>query len=266
MTGQRVQHGGARGQQARQRARHSGLAEELQGACFPGSRVPKQVSLREVHPVVAQGDHPGAVPVDAEGLGGAPIRVEVDKLRLRRARLLELSHQVAGEAIAHRRLCVPGLTGEGDEVERSPIRAEPLQLGSELGRQGRRPVRGQIQANATLADFEYALRTLPARTTATTSNAAPPSIEFSTRRIFIERPAATAALAGSNAAVAPVPILTYLVNQLGATNGRFAPYSMVTAAGSPYTPADMADDEILINYNGDPKDQSPLWFHVVEGS
>jgi hypothetical protein len=27
-----------------------------------------------------------------------------------------------------------------------------------------------------------------------------------------------------------------------------------------------ADDEILINYNGDPKDQSPLWFHVVEGS
>ena len=42
------------------------------------------------------------------------------------------------------------------------------------------------------------------------------------------------------------PILTYLVNQLRA--GEHAvPYSMVTAAGSPLTPSDMKDDEIVIN-------------------
>jgi ABC-type antimicrobial peptide transport system permease subunit len=40
-------------------------------------------------------------------------------------------------------------------------------------------------------------------------------------------------------------ILTYLVNHLQVgTNGT--PYSMVTAAGLPYTPADMRDDEILV--------------------
>ena len=40
-------------------------------------------------------------------------------------------------------------------------------------------------------------------------------------------------------------ILTYLANLLQAgTNAT--PYSMVTAAGPPYTPADMRDDEILV--------------------
>jgi len=42
------------------------------------------------------------------------------------------------------------------------------------------------------------------------------------------------------------PVLTYLVNQLrSGTNA--APYSMVTAAGAPWTPPDMRDDEILVN-------------------
>ena len=42
------------------------------------------------------------------------------------------------------------------------------------------------------------------------------------------------------------PILTYLVNLLSAgSNGT--PYSMVTAAGPPFTPADMRDDEIIVN-------------------
>ena len=41
-------------------------------------------------------------------------------------------------------------------------------------------------------------------------------------------------------------ILTYLANLLRAgTNAT--PYSMVTAAGPPYTPADMRDDEMLVN-------------------
>ncbi len=42
------------------------------------------------------------------------------------------------------------------------------------------------------------------------------------------------------------PVLTYLVNQLRAGE-RSVPYSMVTAAGSPWTPTDMKDDEILVN-------------------
>ncbi len=42
------------------------------------------------------------------------------------------------------------------------------------------------------------------------------------------------------------PILTYLVNLLRAgTNAT--PYSMVTAAGAPWTPPGMSDDEILVN-------------------
>jgi putative ABC transport system permease protein len=44
----------------------------------------------------------------------------------------------------------------------------------------------------------------------------------------------------------PVPLLTYLVNTLEAGD-RVTPYSMVTAAGPPYTPADLGDDEIVIN-------------------
>jgi ABC-type lipoprotein release transport system permease subunit len=44
----------------------------------------------------------------------------------------------------------------------------------------------------------------------------------------------------------PRPILTYLVNQLRARE-RTAPYSMVTAAGPPWTPPGLRDDEIIVN-------------------
>ncbi len=43
-----------------------------------------------------------------------------------------------------------------------------------------------------------------------------------------------------------IRILTYLVNQFRAGD-RTTPYSMVAAAGPPYTTADMAEDEILVN-------------------
>ena len=43
-----------------------------------------------------------------------------------------------------------------------------------------------------------------------------------------------------------VPILTYLANAIRAGE-RLTPYSMVTAAGPPFTPAGMRDDEILVN-------------------
>lgn len=42
------------------------------------------------------------------------------------------------------------------------------------------------------------------------------------------------------------PILTYLVNTLRAGT-NLTPYSMVTAAGSPYTPVDLAQDQIVLN-------------------
>jgi ABC-type antimicrobial peptide transport system permease subunit len=42
------------------------------------------------------------------------------------------------------------------------------------------------------------------------------------------------------------PILTYLVNAIG-VGDRLVPYSMVMAAGPPWTPADMKDDEIVVN-------------------
>ncbi len=42
------------------------------------------------------------------------------------------------------------------------------------------------------------------------------------------------------------PLLTYLVNQFRAGNAT-TPYSMITAAGAPWVPADLKDDEILIN-------------------
>jgi ABC-type antimicrobial peptide transport system permease subunit len=68
------------------------------------------------------------------------------------------------------------------------------------------------------------------------------NVELRTKRVFLDEPVATAALAASNAQ----PILTYLVNLLHAgTNST--PYSMVTAAGAPWTPTDMRDDEIIVS-------------------
>ncbi len=42
------------------------------------------------------------------------------------------------------------------------------------------------------------------------------------------------------------PLMTYLVNQLRAGTNT-TPYSMVTAAGTPWTPADLRDDEIVVS-------------------
>ena len=68
------------------------------------------------------------------------------------------------------------------------------------------------------------------------------TVELKSSRIFLDPPAVRAALAADTNAE---PILTYLVNLLRAGSNA-TPYSMVTAAGAPWTPADMHDDEILI--------------------
>jgi putative ABC transport system permease protein len=67
-------------------------------------------------------------------------------------------------------------------------------------------------------------------------------VELRTPRVFIDEPVVQAAM---KAAPDAQPLLTYFVNELRAGD-QAAPYSMVTAAGQPWVPADMRDDEILI--------------------
>jgi putative ABC transport system permease protein len=98
----------------------------------------------------------------------------------------------------------------------------------------------------TLADAELEVRSVAARrgTNAPTAPVAP--VELATRRIFLD-PVVTRALETPVQGLPrPVPVLTYLANAI-AIGDRSAPYSMVTAAGPPYTPDGMADDEILLN-------------------
>ncbi|MFO1514737.1 MAG: FtsX-like permease family protein [Verrucomicrobiota bacterium] len=125
---------------------------------------------------------------------------------------------------------------------------------------------GQIAWRPKLADFSLTLRAL--------TNSV--SWELRSDRIFIDPPVNTAVFMSNTnrSSVEPLPlwaatwansesaatnllseqflaaqarpILTYLVNLLRAgTNAT--PYSMVTAAGAPWTPADLRDDEIVIN-------------------
>lgn len=69
------------------------------------------------------------------------------------------------------------------------------------------------------------------------------TVELRSSRIFLDSPAVRAALAANTNAQ---PILTYLATLLRAgTNAT--PYSMVTAAGTPWTPADLRDDEIVVS-------------------
>ncbi|HMP83597.1 MAG TPA: ABC transporter permease [Verrucomicrobiota bacterium] len=84
-----------------------------------------------------------------------------------------------------------------------------------------------------LADAQVGLRALTNE----------PFVEMRTARVFLDEPVAAAALSADTNALA---VLTYLVNLIQAgTNAT--PYSMVTAAGAPWTPADMSDDEIVLS-------------------
>jgi len=68
-------------------------------------------------------------------------------------------------------------------------------------------------------------------------------VHLTSPRIFLEPPVARAAMAADPRGR---PLLTYLANLLQAGTNT-TPYSMVTAAGPPWTPADLRDDEIVIN-------------------
>ena len=94
-----------------------------------------------------------------------------------------------------------------------------------------------------------------------------PAVELTSSRIFLEPSVIAAALKPRTALLTNredfqsdkpddiayaqfvtngVRILTYLANLIQA-RGRATPYSMVTAADGPFVPADMRDDEILVN-------------------
>lgn len=97
---------------------------------------------------------------------------------------------------------------------------------------------GTLARDWTLADGGLSLAAIPK---ALPSN----TVELATRRLFLEPPIVQAT-ERIEAPARRIPILTYLVN--GLRHGdRLTPYSMVTAAGAPYTPADLQDDEIVVN-------------------
>ena len=83
-----------------------------------------------------------------------------------------------------------------------------------------------------LADAELEVRALPDG-----------GAELRTDRVFLDAPAVAAGLAAEPDAR---PLLTYFVNELAVGN-KSTPYSMVTAMGAPHVPADLADDEIILN-------------------
>jgi len=93
--------------------------------------------------------------------------------------------------------------------------------------------------NRALADH---LRLVDAQTTLET-DASKRTLELKTERIFLDAPMVRSALAADTNAQ---PILTYLANLI-TTGTNSAPYSMVTAAGAPWTPAGLGDDEIVLN-------------------
>ncbi|MCL4177452.1 MAG: ABC transporter permease [Verrucomicrobia bacterium] len=90
-----------------------------------------------------------------------------------------------------------------------------------------------VKAHWQLADAELELRELPGTD----------ELELRTGRVFLDEAVTEASLGARSAGRA---ILTYFVNELRAGE-RYTPYSMVTAMGAPVVPAEMGDEEILVN-------------------
>ena len=90
-----------------------------------------------------------------------------------------------------------------------------------------------LPANWLLSDAQLSLRPL--------TNS--PALELRTDRIFLDPPAVRAALSVDTNAQ---PVLTYLATLLRAGTNATA-YPMVTAVGAPLVPADLRDDEIVVN-------------------
>ncbi len=68
-------------------------------------------------------------------------------------------------------------------------------------------------------------------------------LELRSERVFLDSPIERAALAADSNAR---PVLTYIANLIRSASNA-TPYSMVTAAGPPWTPSNLAEDEIVLN-------------------
>jgi ABC-type antimicrobial peptide transport system permease subunit len=73
----------------------------------------------------------------------------------------------------------------------------------------------------------------------------PGGLELRSERVFLDPPIVQAVAAPAHPP-RPQMILTYFVNELR-DGAKTTPYSMVTAADAPLVPADMRDEEVLIN-------------------
>jgi len=125
----------------------------------------------------------------------------------------------------------------------------------------------ELRTSWSLEDAELMVRVIEQPQTATRGEYLQPSVEVTSARIFLEEPIVKAGLtprtrlvtdhraisgdttndvAFSGLVTNGVGVLTYLVNLIQAGDRR-TPYSMVTAADSPYVPADLRDEEILVN-------------------
>lgn len=109
------------------------------------------------------------------------------------------------------------------------------------GRSGRKPEDLVADINAALRDVwrpgDAALEFRAVNDTR--------QLELRSPRVFFDPPIVQAALALPISDDA-IPVLTYLANLIeSGTNST--PYSFVTAAGPPYTPADLKEDEILLS-------------------
>ncbi|MFM8419756.1 MAG: FtsX-like permease family protein [Verrucomicrobiota bacterium] len=104
----------------------------------------------------------------------------------------------------------------------------------------------RVQSEATLDDMELTVRVVRPPVNQTGGEPAPVAVELATRRIFLEEPVARAALATRPAGIEPQPVATYLVNTLR-SGDRMTPYSMVAATRAPEAPADLREDEVVVN-------------------
>jgi len=136
-----------------------------------------------------------------------------------------------------------------------PVKPWKLPSGSSTARQRLLPQDFRIRESWALADAELDLRELPATG----------EVELRTSRVFLDD---TVVRVATNAFPGARPIATYFVNELR-VGERATPYSMVTALGAPVVPADMRDDETLINQwladdlGAKPGDSLAMTYYVV---
>jgi len=141
-----------------------------------------------------------------------------------------------------------------------------------------------------LADVQLKVASINDWLTNTSGEGIRPNVELGSSRIFLEPEVIAAACSPSpvveltnrfppvslsNAMVSPqlvtngYGVLTYLANLIRAGD-HATPYSMVTAAGAAYVPADMHDDEIMVNewladdLQVKPGDRVDLLYYVVD--